>query len=376
MIQLNTLTRSFSIVAASVLLLTGCLGDSDGGSATPSSSSSSSTTTTLSGIAMAGAINGTVCAYSLSDTGTIGSTALACGATTPATGAYSLSWSNYVGSVILKAFGSYIDEATGLTKTILEANAMRSTVACTGSACQAAVTPLTEAAVRSASSLALADLTAAYARVAQAFGLNAAQLVTLLPTTSGSDSAALNYARVLALVSQAQSLYCGTNCSQETYLAALQTLLGGSSGVSNIQTAMNAAINAWNTNPLNTSGITCSYGSNAVLTCTLPSSSGNSGNNGSSGNYKLTVTVLVMGNTTTAAVINNIAKPSTEGEFCNSSQITEQINSALSAYPGATWTLNSCSFSGNGGTINATINMTSPVTMSVPYVVTYAYSAM
>lgn len=370
------LTRSVSIIAASALLLGGCLGDGGSSSPAPSSSTPSTSSTTLSGVAMAGAINGTVCAYSLSATGVAGATALACGATVPTTGAYSLNWSSYVGSVIVKAFGSYLDEATGLTKNILEANPLRASANCTGSTCQAAVTPLTEAAIRSAGTLTPANLAAAYTRVAQAFGQNPssdadafAKLVTLLPATSGNNSEAQYYARALALVSQMQIDYCASSCTLDTYLTGLQSLLGNTSGVADVQTAMNAALATWSSNPNNTSHMDCYFSGN-VLTCNLP----NSGNG--SGNYSLAISVTVMGNTTAGATINNVAKPSTQGEFCNSVEINEQINSSMSAYPGATWTLNSCSFSGNGGTMDMTIHLTTPVVMTIPYSATYTYSAM
>jgi len=329
---------------------------------------------------MAGAISGTVCAYSLSDTGTIGSTALGCGTTAPATGAYSISWNDYVGGVIIKAFGSYLDEATGLTKAILEANPIRASVTCTGSTCQAAVTPLTEAAIRSAGTLTPANLAAAYFRVAQAFGQNPgsnadafAKLVTLLPATSGNDSAAQYYARALAMVSQMQSNYCASSCTLDAYLTGLQSLLANTSGVADVQTTMNAALATWSSNPNNTSHMDCYFSGN-VLTCNLPNPGGNPGNG--SGNYSLAVSVTVMGNTTAAATINNVAKPSTQNEFCNSVEINEQINSSMSAYPGATWTLNSCSFSGNGGTMDMTIHLITPMVMTIPYSATYTYSAM
>lgn len=378
------LTRSVSIIAASALLLGGCLGD--GGSSSPAPSSSTpppattTSTTTLSGVAMAAAINGTVCAYPLSDTGTVGSTALGCGTTAPTTGAYSISWNDYVGGVIIKAFGSYLDEATGLTKNILEANPLRASANCTGSTCQAAVTPLTEAAIRSAGALTPANLAAAYFRVAQAFGQNPgsnadafAKLVTLLPATSGNDSAAQYYARALALVSQMQIDYCASTCTLDTYLTGLQSLLGNTSGVADVQTAMNAALATWSSNPKNTSHMDCYFSGN-VLTCNLPNPGGDPGNG--SGNYSLAISVTVMGNTTAAATINNVAKPSTQGEFCNSAEINEQTNSQMAAYPGATWTLNSCSFSGNGGTMDMTIHLTTPMVMTIPYSATYTYSAM
>lgn len=380
--------RAFSATAASALLLSGCFLNSDS-PATASSSSSSSgsgsgstqqTTTTLSGVAMAGALNGTVCAYTLSDAGVAGTTSLAC-TTTTSTGSYTLSWPAYVGNVILKAYGSYVDEATGLTKTITEANPLRSTAACTGSTCNAAITPLTEAAVRAAASQSATDLAAAYLKVAQAFGVSAstasdaiAKLVTRIPAASGTDADALAYARLLAVVSQAQSGYCGTTCDQETYLAAIKTLLAGASGVTDIQTALNVALTAWNANPHNTAGVNCSASGN-VITCNLPTSGSGSGTS-TAGNYKLTISVVVQGVNSANVVVNNVPKPSTQSEFCDSTEVKEQLNQSMSG-AGGSWTLNSCSFSGNNGTISATVSQTTPVgTMTIPYTVNYTYSAM
>lgn len=393
---------AFGLGTAASLMLSGCFLDSDSTSTSASASSSSSSnstgnsgggstttpptttsSTTLSGVAMAGPISGTVCAYTLSESGTIGATALNCNATTPGTGAYQLTWNNYVGNVILKAFGSYVDEATGLTKTIAEASALRSTVNCSGSSCNAAVTPLTEAAVRTAASLASSELASAYLKVAQAFRVDAAdaseaiaKLVAQLPATSGSDSDALNYGRLLAVVSQAQQNYCGASCDPVTYLAGVTTLLGSSSGVSDIQNAMNTALAAWNSNPLNDTGVSCAY-TGGMLVCNVAAgnNSGGQTGSGSSGNYRLTVAVTVQGVTSTGAIINHVEKPTTQGEFCNAEEVTEQLNQSMSA-AGGSWTLNSCSFSGDNGTIDATVSITTPVAMSIPYIVRYTYSPM
>ena len=279
---MNSLNKVWltSLVAAG--LISGCGGD---GSSNPVVTPVA-VNTVLTGSAVKGPISGTVCAYSLSSTGAIGTTALACSTSNPTTGAYSITLPAYVGNVLVKAFGTYRDEATGITKTITEVEAIRAMVACNtaGVACKAAVTPLTEVALRvaaaAAGGLTTANVEAAYLKVAQAYGLNPAntadsvsKLVATIPDfTSRTDAAATMYADLLAVVSQAQAINCGASptCTIESYLAAVNTLLAGTSAATSLQSALAAAFSAWSSNALNTSGITCSLNSSGVASCALP----------------------------------------------------------------------------------------------------------
>lgn len=88
------------------------------------------------------------------------------------------------------------------------------------------------------------------------------------------------------------------------------------------------------------------------------------------GNYTLTLTVTAMG-TTTTTTLNNLQKPADQNAFCNDTTVTQNLNTL--ATNGATLTINSCSFSGSTGDISATVNMTSPITMTIPYSVHYVY---
>lgn len=391
--------RNLLTALLSTALLSGCFSDSNDGPApapatppagggtgsgstsTPTAPTTPTTTpTTLNGVAMAGAIdNGTVCAYAQTAAGTWQPDSLACGAT-DSKGAYRLSWSNYTGPVLLKAFGQYLDEATNQRRTITQASALRSVANCTTTSCNAAVTPLTEAAVRSAATHAWADLAASYLKVAQAFGLNptdatdaTAKLVTRLPASSGDD-AAKGYANLLAVVSQAQVQYCGSSCDLETYLSGLADRMSAVTGVTDIRSSLNAALAAWNSNANNTSKAQCSFGT-GVITCTLPSGGNGSGSGSASGgNYKLSVTVNANGIPTPAIIINNTPKPTTQSEFCNAPEVQQQLNSSLGST--GTWTMNSCTFNGTTGQIAATVTITSPVNMSIPYTINYVYSAM
>jgi hypothetical protein len=396
--------RAISLAVAASLMLSGCFMDDDdspapatsgnsttgsnsgnsgsgsGSTTTPTTPTAPTSSTTLSGVAMAGPIQGRVCAYPLSATGSIGSDSLAC-ADTNSTGGYSLTWSSYAGNVILQATGNYLDEASGQRITLDASNPLRSTADCSSATCNAAITPLTEAALRTAATLTSSDLAAAYLKIAQAYGINAttandaiAQLVSRLPAQTGSDTNARAYADLLAVVSQAQSLYfAGTQGSLSGYLDAMKSLLANPSGINDIRITMQRAADDWSANPLNTTHTSCSVAGN-VLTCTLPTTGGNGQNSTGGGNYKLNIEVIANGISGASVVVNNVPKPDTQSEFCSAPEVQEQLNSQMNA--AGTWTMNSCSFSGNTGTIAATVAITQPISMSVPYTVKYTYSSM
>ncbi len=109
----------------------------------------------------------------------------------------------------------------------------------------------------------------------------------------------------------------------------------------------------WNYN-VDTNGITIDLDSTAGNTGGIPT-----------GNYNLTVTTTIMGSQTPAVTIKNIPKPANQNEFCGSSDVTGQL-------PDGEFKINSCSFNGTTGNINATIN-TQGVTFT--YDVKYVYSA-
>jgi hypothetical protein len=385
----QTVARKYRLTIGAALValaLSGCTSDGDDSSTAPTTNPTTptATTTTLTGTVVAGPVNGQACAYKLSDAGAIGDL-LACATTAANSGAYSLSFSNYAGQVLMKAFGTYTDEATGQARSILESSPLRAVVACatSGVDCRSAVTPLTEAALRSAGTLTRANIDAAYLKIAQAYGLNpsnAADAVTKLVDTlpvlgSRTDAAVTKYTDVLALASQAQKRYCGTgnSCTLDNYLDGVRSLLGGADGINSLQSEMNAAMAEWSTNPLNTSGITCSLNV-GVVTCNLPSGGTGSGTTGASGNYRLDVTVSANGIPTPAIVINNVPKPDSESAFCSAKEILDTQNQLKAN--GGTLTVNSCSFSGTKGSISLTLTLTTPIAMTLPYTVSYAYTPM
>ena len=83
-----------------------------------------------------------------------------------------------------------------------------------------------------------------------------------------------------------------------------------------------------------------------------------------SGDYNLKVTTSVMGSST-SVTINNVPKPANESEFCGSDEMNAQL-------PEGSVKINSCSFNGTVGNIDATVTANG---FSVSYSVKYEYSA-
>ena len=77
----------------------------------------------------------------------------------------------------------------------------------------------------------------------------------------------------------------------------------------------------------------------------------------------MNVTTSVMGQGATVTV-KNVPKPANQNEFCGSNDVTAQL-------PNGQFKINSCSFNGTVGNINATVNTNG---FSVTYDVKYEYS--
>lgn len=80
------------------------------------------------------------------------------------------------------------------------------------------------------------------------------------------------------------------------------------------------------------------------------------------GNYNLKVSTTVAG-VTTNVTIPNIPKPDTQAQFCDASDVKQQLPQGF--------TINSCSFNGNTGNIAATVSVSG---FSVSYSVKYEYT--
>lgn len=129
-----------------------------------------------------------------------------------------------------------------------------------------------------------------------------------------------------------------------------------------------------------------SSGTGFTVTLTPTGGSGGSGSGGTgdpdpgpgsggTGNYTLTLNVNAGGVVAPTVTILNVPKPDTQNEFC--SELDDQtseisLNNALGGV--GSLTINSCSFNGTVGNVSATLSITSPVVMTVPYSVVYTYS--
>ena len=75
---------------------------------------------------------------------------------------------------------------------------------------------------------------------------------------------------------------------------------------------------------------------------------------------------------TNTVTLTDVPQPSSEQEFCADLQ-NDATFKQLTAGGTGTVTINSCSYSGNTGNISATVSITSPVALTVPYTVNYSY---
>lgn len=98
-----------------------------------------------------------------------------------------------------------------------------------------------------------------------------------------------------------------------------------------------------------------------------------SGNTGAAGTGNLTMQVRVNGIASSSITVGNVPMPTTQADFCAGVQNDTNFTS-IGTNAGGTLTINNCSYSGNSATINATLALTSPVAMSIPYTVIYTYN--
>ena len=104
----------------------------------------------------------------------------------------------------------------------------------------------------------------------------------------------------------------------------------------------------------------------------LPTSAGTgTGAGATSGTANLEVQVLISGVAAPTVTIGSVPLPSSESDFCgamNNDATLSQITAN-----GGSLKINSCSFSGNTGKVDATLTMTIPFAMTVPYTIMYNY---
>lgn len=359
---------TLSCASLLAVALSGCLGGGD----TPAATA----TTTVSGVAMAGKfLSGRVCAYKVVS-GTPATESISCGDIVPATSGYSIGIGSYTGDVVVQveSGATYDDEATAgdeATGTALT-RSIRSflMIAQAGQAASVAVTPLTEAAIIDAKSFDKAAIDSAATKIAGQFGLpTTASLFSTLPQVSATEGNQQVYKEALRTLSQLQkaakdagdatatpdnpAAYVNTMLAElndDTKKAAMQT---------RIQSTLTAALPSY-----------CSF-SAGTMVCTLPSSTTGGFSGGTS---TLTITASANGVPIAPIVLNNVPAPADEASFCADLQ-NEAAFANLGTQGGGTLRIDSCSYAGNSGTVAATLVITDPYNMTVPYTVAFAYSA-
>lgn len=108
---------------------------------------------------------------------------------------------------------------------------------------------------------------------------------------------------------------------------------------------------------------------NKTFSASLETTSGG----GTSGNATLTVSVSAAGVLTPNIVIGNVPRPSSQQDFCAAVQ-NDTTFTGIGTAAGGTLTIDACSYSNNTGSISATLRLTAPIAMTLPYTVTYTYN--
>lgn len=318
-------------------LLTAC-----GGGDTPAAAPAS---TTVSGDVVKGPVNGATVTFKRPDGSVIGTT------TTDASGHYSLAIA-YTGDVVIEASGgSYTDEASGSATPL--ATPLRAVLRANGGTVTGMVTPLTTLAYTyafpSGTPASSSRFNTVAERLATQFNLAGVNLVSTLPVVSGSTN---DYGKVLVAFSQFLQ-------DNETSLAEL---IGAALQEADWAAFSSAFSSAYIT--ANGGSYTMSFDGNG-LTIDLGTGGGGTGS--------LTVSVSISGAPATSFTVNGVPAPTGSTDFCSDIESDESFQS-IGASGGGTLTLNSCSFSGNVGTVSATLAITTPVALTVPYTVTYTYN--
>lgn len=364
-------------------------------------------TTTISGNVVKGPVVGAqVCAYRATSAGK--GEQLKC-VTSGVAGAYSMDL-QLEGEVVIEASGgSYTDEASGSTRTLDVP--MQVLVKAQGGNTFGVVTPLTSIAYNLAKAggggLNSTTFSTAIGNVGSRFQLGTINIVTTVPVVSGNLN---EYGRILRAVSQfiadGQSLaafqrWANPAAFQAAFSAAYAAING--QGIDfNFGSAPEAGDpdetggtepgtgdTGGSTDPGTGSGDTGggtapAPGGDPGDGSTEPAPGGDTGGagpgaggtvepglgGGGAGYRNLLVTVTVMG-TSTAIDIGSVPAPGSQAEFCADLQNDTTFTSI--AGQGGTLTINSCSFSGNVGNVQATLSITSPMTMTMPYSIRYEY---
>jgi hypothetical protein len=93
------------------------------------------------------------------------------------------------------------------------------------------------------------------------------------------------------------------------------------------------------------------------------------GTGGTGGNANLTVNFTAGGIAGPAISVSNVPAPGSESEFCQDMP-SNAVFAQIGALGGGNLTMNSCSFTGNVGKVNATLNLAG---VAIPHVITFTY---
>jgi hypothetical protein len=332
------------LVACAALALAGCGSDD---TAAPS-------TTTVSGIAATGAcFAGSVVVVNAA--GTRSDAVQTDCTSTGGTGAF---------SVTIEDYPPFMVSVSNGTETIYSFAAAGGT--------PVNVTPLTSVALLHANDYApLAQLFEAFAdRQAGSGALTAEQVTEAAKKVVANLQAQFDAAGLAAADRNVFTgpLTAGSGTGMDGILDAVWPAISCSSTACSLEinTPQGATLVTWNAD-IDTSGISF----------TVSTGGGSGGGTGGGGTYTITqgtcpapaagttsLQVTTMGVSTCVAGLPAGAVPANQSEFCSDELVQGQIGAA------GTLTINSCSFSGNQGTIDATVTTQG---LSIPYTTNYLY---
>jgi hypothetical protein len=330
--MLNRFTGGLAALAVATILVA-C-----GGGGTP--------TTTISGSAVKGPVDGATVTVKDANGNVLGTT------TTNSTGGYTINV-NHSGDVVVEVSGgTYTDEATGAKTTL--ASPLKVVLAASGGNVTGMVTPLTTMAFNSATSGGAKPSSANFKKMATAlatqFKLTGVDLATTLPAVTGSPN---DYGKVLAAVSQ--------------YLKDNSKSLGSLVGAALSDADWTAFSGSFTTAYKAANGGTVTFAfDGSAFKVDLGTTAGAAG-----GGTSATINVTAGGVSLPAISVSGLPTPTSQSDFCD--DITADPTFSGLGTGGATLTVNSCSYSGKTGTVNATLSGGS-LPMSIPYVIAYTYN--
>lgn len=93
---------------------------------------------------------------------------------------------------------------------------------------------------------------------------------------------------------------------------------------------------------------------------------------GTPSNATLDIRVTAQGTPVPLITINNMPKPSNQAAFCSDPALQQTVLENAGAAQ-ATWTMSTCTFSGNTGRMTGTLTITTPVAAAIPIVANFTY---